>query len=558
MQQYFVSANTAQIASFAAKVVVGLTVPQLASLISFFSTPKALVFFFFGDFESISSLLFDIRWLPSVRKYRSKDKHITSGTWITVFLALAFAAAVLVTDLLLFQLAARKDGYTFKHTTTELNFTDSTVQLGEGLYAYPDVLDSNSSAQAVFGNNVYASNDGGLYMDYKTSQRADFTMDGPQGEIKAEGEISGIPRCTVVHEVTSLNVRGASSPVMVKCFFDTPETRGSGIFYDSIATYGTNGQKIVSFFETKEGANYLFVEAVQRVYEHVQTFNGTSGVDVLNNKIKGFADEGYVMENAIIQGRAINITNNTKSVMELIKQAGDQALSNNFIFGTTAFLHSKTDLSYKFGKYPVYTKKFIIWGTFLGVDFFDGEGQGNYYSYSYDTRQYFVKDRGIRDGLIGLNVTGMIFAPQSPQFSTDRTDDEIVLATLGEPNPPLLVIDTEMIDIFPALIVIGICGFFVICANIAHFVGRSKIDKGQSFDVYRETLVRALHNLTGFNAWLIPAKLEKTDHIVMTRGISSATNKYQVGLVKRSSGSVGYTSMEEESASKGTEEITKV
>lgn len=558
MQQYFVSANTAQIASFAAKIVVGLTVPQLASLISFFSTPKALIFFFFGDFESISSLVFDIRWFPFVRKYRSKDKHLTLGTWATVLLALTFASAVLVTDLLLFQLAARKDGYTFKHTTTKLNFSDANVQLGRGFYAYPNVLDSNSSAQAVFGNNVYASNNGGMYMNYKTSQKADFTMDGPEGLIKAEGEISGIPRCTVVHEVTSLNVRGASSPVMVKCFFDSPETKGSGIFYDSIATYGTTGQKTVSFFETKEGANYLFVEAVQRVYDYVQTFNGTSGVDVLNNKIKGFTEEGYVMENAIIQGRAINLANNTKSVMDLIKQAGNQALSNNFIFGTTAFLHSKTDLSYKYGKYPVYTKKFIIWGTFLGVDFFDGEGQGNYYSYSYDTRQYFVKDKGIRDGLIGLNVTGMIFAPQSPQFSTDRTDDEIVLATLGDPNPPLVVIDTEMIDIFPALIVIGICSVFVICANIANFVGRSKIYKGQSFDVSRETLVRALHSLTGFNAWLIPAKLEMTDHIVMTQGISTATNKYQVRLVKNLSGSDGCTSIVEESSSKTTEKNVSV
>lgn len=535
MQQFFVTADAAQFVSFAAKVVVGFTVPRTASLLSFFSTPKALIFYFFGDFGNLFALATDSRWWPSVRKHRTPRKSVEFGSWTTVLMALLVASAVLITDLLLFQLAPRKDGYRFKLTNQNFTFTDAKYHLGSNNFTYPEVLLSNVSARQVFGNKVYVANDAYTYMNYKTQQDFFYTVDGPRGEIKINNlhNNTGVPRCTVAHAVIPWNVQVAASPVRIRCFFDYGSTNQTDIIEETTNTLGFNGNTIVSYYQTKEGANYLFVELVKRAYDHLETFNGTSGDDILSTKVANLEADGYTIENVLNNGVVIDMANNTLSTIDLIRQSVQVAAKQDFVLGTSTFLFSKTELSFRYGRTPVYTKKFILWGTYLGVDFFEGRDQGNFYSYSYDTRQMLIPNGQLRGDLYGMNTTEFIYAPLSVQFSTDRTDDEVVLATLQDPELPLQVIPTEMIDIFPGLIVIGICGVYVLTASLCHLLIGRKANKKFSFEVSLEVYHKALDNINGLNAWYIPAKLEGTNNVAMQKGVSLISNQFTIGLASK-------------------------
>lgn len=468
-----------------------------------------------------------------MRKHRSPRKSVHVGSWTTIFMAFLVASAVLTTDLLLFQLAPRKDGYRFKLTNQNFTFPEGKYHLGGNNFTYPEVLLSNDTARQVFGNKIYVSNDAYTYMNYKTQQNLYYTIDGPKGEISLTNNYTGIPRCTVAHAVIPWNVQVAASPVRVRCFFDFGSTNKTDIIEETANTLGFNGNTIVSYYQTKEGANYLFVELVQRAYDHLETFNGTSGDELLSLKVASLEAEGYTIENVLSNGVVINMANNTLSAMDLIIRSVEDASSKKFILGTSTFLFSKTELSYRYGRTPVYTKKFILWGTYLGVNFFEGKDQGNFYSYSYDTRQMLIPNAKLHEDLYGMNTTEFIHAPLSVQFSTDRTDDEVVLATLQNPESPLQVVPTEMIDIFPGLIVIGICGIYVLTASFCHLLVGRKANKNLSFEVNLEVFHKALDNINGLNAWYIPAKLEGTDKVAMQQGVSLISNQFTIGLTSR-------------------------
>lgn len=526
----FMSADNAQLVSFAAKIVVGLLGARISALISYVSTPKALIFHFFGDFTNLFALANDLRWLPSARKHRTRTSHVHFGSWITVIMAVALAAAVLVTDLLLFQLSARKNGYRFANTRDILHFTDTNFSVGNISYAFPKVLRSNETAKSVFGSNIYMTAENGQYMNYPQSQRLYYTVDGPEGIIAMNGNYSGTPRCTVAHSAIPANVLTGTSPVRIRCFFDGV-TNGTNIIEETVNTIGLNGKTIVSFYETKEGANYLFVELIQRVYDH---FQNKTGSIMLQEKVEYFKKEGYTVVNAMINGHSVNLTNTTVSPFDVIEQSiAQQKLKDENLIAVTTFLSCRTDLTFKFGKYPVYTKKYILWGTYLSTDFLDGEGLGNFYSYSYDTRQYLVKGKRLRDKIYGINTMEINNAPMSAQYSTDRTDEEVVLSTLNSTRPPIQIVETELIDIFPGLIAIAICGLFVVMSVlICVFKGRSA-PKGATFDVGLEVFHKGLGNLNGLNAWYLPAKMELADNLVMTSGVSLLSNHFTTGLVSK-------------------------
>lgn len=537
MQQFFVSADTAQFVSFAAKLVVGFTIPRIASLLTLISTPKALVFFFYGNFGNLAALVTDLRWFKPARNSRSKGKTIYFSTWFTIVIAIITASAVLVTDLLLFQLADRKDGYKFKEQkNVHWNFTDS---LSEANYPFPDVILSNGSSNKIFGDKIYMSNDNGRYMNYSVQQRVDFLVDGPQGNIDAKSldpAVNGTPRCTVTHEVTSLIATGGTMPVQVKCFFDNfvnMTTSGNGgIQIDTVWSEGMRGSKIASYYQTEEGANYLFVELVQRGYDFLQSSNKSTGIDMLQRKADSLVESGFEIEFAVAQGYVPPLSNNTETMIDFAKFSEQRANATNATVATTVLLMSKTTLSYNYGRVPVYTKNYILITTIFTVGFFEHEGYGNYYSYSYNTRQYLVPNRSIRPNIIGVNFK-QLRSPQSVQISTDATDDEIFLATLVDPKQPIRVIPTVMIDIFPALVVVGVCGVFVLVSFFIILFAKRHANSGLSFDINLEVFHKAIENIDGLNAWYLPAKLERTSAISMSAGESLVSHSYEVGLVSK-------------------------
>lgn len=536
---YYISYDNAQIVSFGAKIVVGCLVPQISSLISLVSTSNALTFFFFGDLRNLVALASDTRWYPSVRKHHSQSDHNSQSvhlkTWLLIVVALVVSSLVLLTDLLLFQLSDRTWDYKLKASYADFTITDSSHNAALSSVACPDVIYSNATAQEVFGDNTYASADGGYYNIYEESQRDVYLLDGPMGVYNVTANSTGFYRCTVVHMVEFSLIRMGVSPVSINCFQDLYYTNTSltSIPGTMVPSLGITGQKVVSFFQSDDGAHYLFVELVQRVSDHFHSYNETTGVDLLNSKMESLKNDGYVMKMSTSDQGVVDMTSNTLNETELMSRNVNYSISQNKSYATTSFLHSKTEVSYTYGMFKVYTKKFIYWGTNLEVTFFKHGGEGDFYSYSYNTRQLFIKNGTLRENLYGIYSNG-IKCPQSPQFSTDLSDDEIILATLKNPKSPKLVLEQEMVDVVPGMAVISLCGLFVMISTTIHIFHRRLGYKRLSFDIHLEIVHKALENLNPSKAWYLPAKLEATDNVVMTKGLSLVTNTYTLGLTTQS------------------------
>lgn len=538
MPQYFVTATTAQIVSFGAKIIVGFTATRTACLLSSFSTPKALLFLFFGEFNNLFALMNDWRWYPSVRKHRSYYKSVELGSWMTIFMAFLLASSVLITDLLLFQLTARKNTYQFKPTTQNFTFPVKSYKLGAFEASFPEVLYSNKAAQQVFGNKVYISNDGGRYMNYHTHQDYEYTIDGPVGQIKLNESVEGDHRCTVAHVVNIFNAKVGTCPVRIRCYAEGKPTNGSYIYEETMLNVKIGGSIIASYYQTPEGANYLFVQLVQRAYEHLKTTDGLGGEEVLGSKIESLEAQGYILENARTFDLQLNMTTNKMTPMDIIKDSVSNSNSRySNLGGDSVLLFSKTDRSYLYGFKPMVTKRFILCSTDLERNFFSTTGgKGNYFSYSYDVRQVLIRGAQLRPDLIGAYGHYFKNAPTSPEISTDRSDDEIILATLQDPQLPLEAISTVMIDIFPGLIVIGVCCLYVLVTACFHFLVKCNAYKAVSFEVNLEVFHKALDNISnGLNAWYLPAKIEQTSNVKMSNQVSLITNSFSIGLVSKGS-----------------------
>lgn len=485
-----------------------------------------------------------MRWYPSVQKYRSRNKSVSGSSWITVIIAVSMCVAVLVTDLLLFQLPDRKADFKFKQTDKNFYFTDGVYTQGSAKYYFPEVLRSNQTAEKIFGKNIYISNDQGRYVNYSTYPEYLHTVDGP----KYDPANYGTPQCTVSHLIVDSNARFGFCPVRVRCFLDANNSEVQPFDKDELDhTIGVTERTITTFFQTNKGANYLFVKLVKRTFDNFKADNGNTSIKNLEALIKGVSEEGYKLKAVTMNFSPFNLTKNTEPIdimkiaqvnrnLDLKSQTDQQSRLNFEKIAACMFLYSKTEITYKHGKIPVYTKKFVLWSTYFQLEFFNGTGNGTLYSNSYNTRQYFVKGGKLRESIYGRNLTNLKNVPISAQIRTDRTDDKVVLATLENPNHPLQVIDTEMVDIFPGVIVIGICGLLLLSAMVTRKLVNRDSNRKLLFDVNLEVLHKALENLNGLNAWYLPAKLEQTKGITMTKGVSLMSSLFSIGLVCKESG----------------------
>lgn len=131
MQKIFVNSDSTQLVAFVAKVVIGLKISQVASLISFSSNPKALIFIFFGSFGNLFALANNVRWYSSVQKHRSEKQSIRANSWFIVIVEISMATAVLVRFAFIPVFRAQRSHGT-KTAQKNLIFTDVHYRKGNG------------------------------------------------------------------------------------------------------------------------------------------------------------------------------------------------------------------------------------------------------------------------------------------------------------------------------------------------------------------------------------------------------------------------------------------
>lgn len=86
----------------------------------------------------------------------------------------------------------------------------------------------------------------------------------------------------------------------------------------------------------------------------------------------------------------------------------------------------------------------------------------------------------------------------SAQILTDRTDEEVILAT--DLNYPIHVIETGMADIFPSLTLIFICGLFLVVSILIQQMGERQKEEQTSFKINLEVSHKTRENLNELNA----------------------------------------------------------
>lgn len=564
MYQFFVNPYNAQIVSFVAKACVLTALSEMATLISYASTPKAFIFSYFTSFENMFTLLMDRRWRPSVRQHCTRRKAIKSGTWITIIVAGLFCTVALLSDLLLFQFTARREQYRIKLTRHNFDFEDTTIDVGEMDYTLPNVLLSNETAIKEFGNMTYLSDDGGQYMKYDTEFLGLYVVDGPHHEVNITNNITeysngvyaydgplhqynitngkrGVQRCVVTNMVDPPTAFWGLTPITVNCYVDEGPNVPKSIVNLVQTNAGYEGETMVTTFQSTKGAHYLFLNITHRTYEvlsaaRLDNFKLTR----VENNLESLTASGYALNNAVINGLPIApVEYQNKTAVDLLQGS----INSNKPYACTSghscyatFLFSKMVTSYKYGTYPIHTRKYFLCSLLyytpdtvesLNVD-------SEFATMSYNSRQFFVKAKTVKPSLIpGFYVDQYGQSPVSMQIVTDRTDHEILLATLRSPNWPRSATPTEYQNAFPGFLVITTCTVFIVLSQLTQLVYRSSAHRRMPFDVNLEIYHKALENLNGLNAWHLTAKFELDDNIVMYQSKSQLSNAYTIGLVRK-------------------------
>lgn len=549
MPQVFVSATTAQMAAFGARFAIAALVPQIATCLSSLDTPKALLFSFFSNFSNLFALANDVRWKQNASQTGKQDSSLKLGTLAMALLATAVAASVLLTDIALFQFSARTTGYKLAPTKFSATFQDDTVDLGGHDYEYPAVMLSPSASNDLFKDAVYVSNDGVKYMNYGTHQDGAVTVSGPEGkislgdmtedgefvkfegpfgEVKAPGKNTGVPRCTVMSRLAADGSED-NQPTRLHCMIGDEYSKLK-VDSEETLTVGFNGDKLVYFYQTTEGANYLFLELVHRDYYNLGGLD-TNSTAKLEASLDELSRDSYVTENVLINGEPVDLSENKKSNMDFVKAGAASAKGSYF---QVQLLMSKNTLSYKFGVYPVYTKDYVLWSAQGNRHLIDGGAHGSYTSLNYKSRQALVEGKKIRSNLLGVSTDGFVGAPVSAKISTHLTDDEVILSTLENPATPLMATELDLFNIFPSLVFSSACFLVFLCLVIFQYSYRKNSTSRTPFFIDLEIYHHMFDKLNGYETNNLPCKMESGSRdLVMTKGISLLSNEYVVGLAEK-------------------------
>lgn len=560
MYQYFVDPYNAQIVTFVAKACVLTALGEIASLISYASTPKALIFSFFSSFENIFAFALDKRLRPGVYKHRARSTRTVSlKSWLTVSIAVICCTAALLSDLLLFQFVASRQQFRVKITRKEFTFHDTTNMLGTVKQVLPSVLVSNSTADTVFGKSTYLSDDGMYYTHRKIHQEArlgvevdtsslniteDITRNGDNytymtvyGEFNLTQNQTGYPRCLLINVVDPPTAMWGLNPAAISCMVYNNESTASSIPNFRTNIDGSEGNTLATMYQTNEGANYMFLTLDHRSYDGLSSETDTYSVNRVEQNLDSLITSGYKLEVSNLNDVPIYASSND-SAFSLLKESLETndtwACNSTATYCVGTFLFSKIVTTYEFGRtnHPIYTRKYFLCSLEFTADYFSTDGGSAVFStMSYDIRHALVPGKQVIERYVRRTMGYIGDTPLSLAILTDRTDHEVILSTLQSPNYPLIAIPSQFQNAFPAFVVIASCFLFVVVSQVVQLLYRRNYHRKLPFDVNLETYHKALENLNGLNAWNLSAKFELYGNVQMYNTESAgSTNSFYIGL----------------------------
>lgn len=530
----YVPTNLGQLLAFAAKVAEALIIPQLTAYISLYSSRRAIQIGFFSSLGNVVSILTDPRSWTHKRNIPVLPTYISITSWSLMVASMCLWLMINVSDLLVFQLSPTKNIYTFKlDSSLNTSFLASEVTAGPGstsntsdanLYA-PTVLLNTTAAELAFQNNTYIPSENYSYLN-DTPQVfenvSDYTfisenyVNGSDGYSYLTGQLSSFETALYAYPgnyaICSNNslLDDVANPIKV----------------------GFNKASLVQAYQVDDDAYFAITSTKQRVSQSYKestkrpkTLKGNLDVLTLN----------YTQINQFI-----NETSTDLNMTEAYEYLSGWKTTADTLTFSALYYEITTDIPYD--KTPRYTINYLVVGVWIvGSQASSGDTSTNnyarylsaghtYYTYfEYTSRNVHVKNATINPKYL---PDGRV----SPIIITDASDEQMILAMLKDPKPPLLVQQVSMMDAWPAVILIfgslGVSFVLFLLVRVHHVIGGRARGVLQHFDAYLEICHKAVDDFQHHSADNLLVKMQETD-LVMVDGYCPASGGNKIGLVPR-------------------------
>lgn len=532
----FVTTSVAQGLAFASKVATAMVIPQFVSFVSIYSLRRAMQISFFASVSDCITILLDIRFWQHSSVIPKLPTKVSARSWLTFIASIAFWAIVLTSDLLVYQLANRHTVWMeYKNRNIDLNFkvTSSALTSTFNVSAPTALLDS-TEAFSVFGNNTYLPAENYRYMHTDPTRHfAQSSSDNSTFEIIYDVKKVIAPStngtnftCRSGQQVSATQVSRGLSLVSLRC--KNNNTPSTAPYYPSI---GFNNPTNLLAFQGYNGAHFSFMTSRQRDKQRIRESGSNP---TTTKKFLKYTTENYTLISQQVNGTSVDL--NLTQAFDFLK--GWKTGTENY---KVILAYYKIDREVLYSRVPKYTYKYLIIeliglaGTQDSSDPYAIAGLIYFNYISYTIQNVFVPGKSIDEKYLGIDAEEL-YGPRSTSILTDLSPEHTIITMLANPGKPTLVKSVEVIDAWPALLLIILAAGISLALFLYRMFFQLVAAGGRiPFDPFLELFHSAVNDDFRHRTMdSLLVKMQDTD-LIMVNGYSPDTRGNKIGLVPRNS-----------------------
>lgn len=526
----FVTTSVAQALAFASKVATAMVIPQIAAFISIYSSRKAIQLSFFSSISNCISVLLDTRSWQHDRNIPKFPTKVSILSWFTILASILLYGIVVASDLLVFQLAKRHTEWKYyPNSNINLNFDLAEAKITDNFnVSAPLALVDDKASIWAFQNNSYIPAEHYVYLQEKPLRT--LAQDG-NTHYELIYEVNNVTSndrtvvnrnftCYCAQQVEGRQVANGLPLVSLRC--ETSITPGTAPYYPSI---GFNKKTNVMAYQADEGAHFSFMTSKQR---DKQRINETDNYPTTTRKFLERSVQNYTLIGQQHNGTAVDL--DLDNAFDFLSRWKNGTKNYGVIL-----TYYKIDSEIMYGKVPVHTYNYLILemiglaGPQDPADFYAIPGLIYFNFISYSVQNVFVPEKKIDKKYLGIDEEG-IYGPRSTSILTDEPPEHVIIAMLANPQRPIMIRAVEMIDAWPALLLIIFAGGISFLLFVVRFIHQITSSIRLSFDPRLEIFHSAVDDWKTNSADSLLIKMQESD-LVMVNGYSPDVDGNKIGLV---------------------------
>lgn len=526
----FVSSTVAQALAFASKIATAMVIPQLAHFLSIYSPRKAIQLTYFSSISNCIGTLLEARSWQHTRNIPKFSTRVSLKSWLMIFMSLLLWLVILVSDLLVFQLARRHYSwieYPNADIANNFNVASSPLTPTFNVSAPLALVDTEESLRA-FKNNTYIPTEYYEYVNFKPLRVVSFyettyemLYDVPNATVKGKTPEQGEFNCLCGQQVDTVQVRSGLPYTLLLCMnsdYSPPPYNPS---------IGFNKATNVLAYQGDDGAHFSLLTSKVRDNQRI---NETDNYPTTTKKLLDETVSNHTLISMQLNGTSYEL--DLDYAFEYLAQW--RYASDNL---KVILAYYRIDKDYAYGRIPRYTYNYLIF-EIIGLvkelypgDTFSAPGIINYNYMSYSSQNIFVPGKQIDSKYLGIDPDNK-YGPRSTSILTNESPEHIVISMLSKPQRPIMVKSIEMIDALPALLLIISAGGLSLFLFIYRLLHQFGLGSRIPFDPYLELFHCAVNNQSTSTANSLLIKMQETD-LIMVNGYSPDFDGNKLGLVSR-------------------------